>query len=172
MLTFEVRPERPDDNAAIHRVHLAAFGRPDEADLVDNLRANGKLTLSFVAVVDGEVLGHIAFSPVRIVEDERSVAALGLAPVGVLPEYQSRGIGSTLIRTALQECQRSGHSVVILLGHPEYYPRFGFVPGSVHGVRYAAPVPDEAFMVWRADEESLTNIAGVAHYSPEFDGLD
>ncbi len=172
MLMPEIRPERPADRAAIHRVHSAAFGRPDEADLVDNLRANGKLTLSLVAVSEGEVLGHIAFSPVTIVDGERSATALGLAPVGVLPDYQSRGIGAALIRAALQECQRSGHSVVILLGHPEYYPRFGFVPGSVHGVRYAAPVPDEAFMVWGADEESLTNIAGVAHYSPEFDGLD
>jgi putative acetyltransferase len=139
-----VRPERPGDAPAIRHVNEQAFGRAAEADLVDALRRHGTATLSLVAVRDARIVGHILFSPVRIESEARSTAGLGLGPMAVLPACQREGIGSRLVRTALEECRRAGHGWVVVLGHPEYYPRFGFVPASRHGLAWEHPAPDEA----------------------------
>jgi putative acetyltransferase len=166
-----IRGERPEDIATIHEVHELAFGRPDEADLVDILRARGKATLSLVAVEDDWIVGHILFSSVTIESSERTCPAVGLAPMAVLPEQQRRGIGSQLVRAGLVECRNAGYDCVVVLGHSTYYPRFGFVPASRYGLTSEYKVPDEAFMVLAWQEGMLKDRAGVVRYPPEFRGI-
>src|SRR5438045_4385701 len=161
---IQIRPERPDDIAAIRRVNERAFDSPAEADLVDLLRERGKVTLSLVAVHAGQVVGHILFSPVVIEATEQSVAAVGLAPMAVLPEWQNQGVGSLLVKAGLDECRRLGHRAVVVLGHADYYPRFGFVPASRYHVGSEYDVPDEVFMAMELQSEALAACAGTARY--------
>jgi len=164
-----IRREQPEDIAAIHEVHELAFGRPAEADLVDALRARSKVTLSLVAVEDDRIVGHILFSPVTIDPTDRRFLAVGLAPMAVLPQRQRRGIGSQLVNAGLLECRNAGYECVVVLGHPAYYPRFGFVPASRYGLRSEYEVPDEAFMVLAWHAGVLKDRGGVVRYQPEFD---
>jgi putative acetyltransferase len=163
-----IRDEEPEDITAIHQVHELAFGRSDEADLVDTLRASGKSTLSLVAVEDSRIVGHIFFSPVMIDSADRTFPAVGLAPMAVLPERQRHGIGGRLVKAGLVECRNAGYDCVVVLGHPTYYPRFGFVPASRYGLRSEYEVPDEVFMVWAWREAGLQDRGGVVRYQPEF----
>lgn len=167
-----VRRERPDDLAAIRAVNELAFGTAAEADLVDALRARGQATLSFVAAEGHRVVGHILFSPVTIESGGESggdsVAALGLGPMVVLPARQRQGIGSALVRTGLEACRDAGHGCVVVLGHPEYYPRFGFTRASRHGVTWEHPAPDEAFMLVELRDGALGGRGGIVRYQPEF----
>jgi putative acetyltransferase len=163
-----VRRERPDDVLAVRRVNERAFGRTAEADLVDLLRDRGKVTLSLVAETGDLVAGHILFTPATIEVEGKASPALGLGPMAVLPDYQRRGIGSLLVRAGLEECQRAGHGCVVVLGHSEYYPRFGFVPASHHGLAWEHPAPDEAFMVLALRDGALARPGGIVRYAPEF----
>jgi putative acetyltransferase len=166
-----IRREQPEDIAAIHELHKVAFGRPAEADLVDALRARSKATLSLVAVEDDRIVGHILFSPVTIDSAARTFSAVGLAPMAVLPERQRRGIGSQLVSAGLLECRNAGYDCVVVLGHPTYYPRFGFVPASRYGLRSEYEVPDEAFMALAWHAGVLEDRGGVVRYQPEFDEI-
>ena len=147
-----VRPERPEDLARIRYVNEQAFGRPAEARLVEALRSGGKVLISLVAEAerDGQIAGHILFSPVHIVGEKQSFAAAGLGPLAVLPALQRRGIGSLLVKCGLEHLRKAGSDriagSVVVLGHPGYYPRFGFVPASRFGIRSEFDVPDEVFM--------------------------
>jgi putative acetyltransferase len=163
-----IRSEQPEDITAIHEVHELAFGRPDEADLVGILCARGKATLSLVAVENGRIVGHILFSPVTIESGDRTFPAVGLAPMAVLPGQQRRGIGGRLVKAGLVECRNAGYDCVVVLGHPTYYPRFGFVPASRYGIRSEYEVPDEAFMILAWQPEVLRDRSGVVRYQPEF----
>jgi len=163
-----IRAETTEDHDAIHRVNALAFGRRNEADLVDGLRANASPSVSLVAVVDEQVVGHIFFSPVSIESDTGAFTAMGLAPMAVLPEYQNQGIGSRLIREGLKGCQSLGHDIVVVLGHPNYYPRFGFTPASLKGLRSEYDVPDEVFMVAELKSGALGGRAGLVKYHIEF----
>jgi putative acetyltransferase len=163
-----VRAETVEDHPAVHRVHELAFGRPHEAALVDALREVAHPQVSLVAVKDGQVVGHIFFSTVSIESEDSVFTALGLAPMAVLPEYQKQGIGSQLIREWVKECQRMGHNLVVVLGHPEYYPRFGFTPAKPKGLRCEYPVPDEVFMVAELTPGALGGRQGLVKYRPEF----
>jgi putative acetyltransferase len=165
------RPERTGDVAAIREIHEQAFGRAAEADLVDALRAHGKAALSLVAVRGERVAGHILFSPVTIESGGRVTAAVGLGPMAVLPPHQREGIGSLLVWAGLEACRQAGHASVVVLGHPAYYPRFGFVPATRHGLRWEHPAPDEAFMVLALRDRALTGPGGIVRYQPEFGGV-
>jgi putative acetyltransferase len=163
-----VRAETAEDRRAVRRVNEMAFGRPGEADLVDALRAGARPHISLVAVLDEQVVGHIFFSPVSIESEGDVLTAMGLAPMAVLPEYQKQGIGGRLVREGLRECQRIGHAVVVVLGHPDYYPRFGFIPAKLKGLRCEYDVPDEVFMVAELEPQALDGRQGLVKYRPEF----
>ena len=164
-----MRQERAGDTTAIHDVHRLAFGRTAEADLVDRLRSSGKLILSLVAEADGAVVGHIAFSPVTIESDQGAEMALGLAPVAVLPAWQRKGIGSDVVRRGLEGVATRRESVVVL-GHPAFYVRFGFVPASQFGLRSEYDAGD-AFMVRMAEGREIAAGGGLVRYAPEFQGV-
>ena len=166
-----VRPETPVDHIGIHRVNEAAFGRPTEADLVDTLRAAGHAVLSLVAVNMGQVVGHIFFTPASIESQSSPHSALALGPMGVLPEFQSRGIGSLLVRRGLERCLDSGFPVVVVLGHPRFYPRFGFTKARTRGINPQWDVPDEAFMVAELKPGALRGVTGTVRYRPAVDEL-
>ena len=166
-----VRSETPSDVAAIRRVHVEAFGQPDEADLVGALRAAGTLRISLVAAEEGVVVGHVAFSPVVIRGDTGTVNALGLAPMAVLPEWQRRGIGSRLARAGLAACGETPYGLVFVLGAPRFYGRFGFKPAAPLGITWEHDGPPGAFMVLALRRGALRGIRGVVAYRPEFDGL-
>lgn len=163
-----IRAETADDYHSVRRVNESAFGRPDEADLVDALRGSARPYISLVAVEGGQVVGHIFFSPVSIESAGAVFGAMGLGPMAVLPEHQGRGVGSRLVRSGLEECLSGGHDVVVVLGHPEYYPRFGFVPASRRNLRCEYEVPDEAFMVAELRGGALAGRGGLVKYHAEF----
>lgn len=167
----DLRPEAPGDEAAIHDLNENAFGQAGEADLVDRLRRNGKTLISLVAESEDRVVGHILFTEVTLETSSGSEPLAGLAPMAVLPELQKTGIGSRLVRVGLQACRRAGHKAVVVLGHPEYYPRFGFVPASRFGIRSEYDVPDEVFMAMELNEGALAGGGGLARYQPEFGGV-
>ncbi|HET9036717.1 MAG TPA: N-acetyltransferase [Myxococcaceae bacterium] len=165
MSGIAIRRERPGDEPAVHRVNESAFGGPDEAAIVNALRANGGMTLSLVAELGGTVVGHILFSPVTI---EPAGTAIGLAPMAVLPGHQRRGVGGRLVREGLELLRAAGHRAVVVLGHPEYYPRFGFIRASRFGLRCEFECPDEAFMAIELSPGALANRDGLVRYRREF----
>ncbi|MBW3586988.1 MAG: N-acetyltransferase [Cyanobacteria bacterium 0813] len=165
---MDIRSEKLEDLEAVRNVNIAAFGRENEANLVDGLRGSAS-TFSFVAVQSHCIVGHLFFSLVAVEgKCSRNVSILGLAPVAVLPKYQRQGIGTLLIRQGLKECARSGFHAVVVLGHPDFYPRFGFIPASRKGLGCEYDVPDEAFMVLELESGSLQDCSGTVKYRSEF----
>lgn len=163
-----IRSETAADRGVIHDVNAAAFGRDGEADLVDALRAAGALVVSLVADVEGMIVGHVAFSPVRIERAPESSCFVGLAPVAVLPEYQRRGIGAELIRRGLAECAALRYCGAVVLGDPAYYGRFGFRPAAEFGLRCEYDVPHEAFMALPLSESAFSGCSGLVRYDAAF----
>ncbi len=166
-----IRREEPQDVAAIRQVNEQAFGGSGEANVIDALRNRGAATLSLVAVIDDRVVGHLFFSSATIESAGHTWPALGLAPLSVLPEYQHQGIGTALMKAGLAECARLGYERVIVLGHPNYYPRFGFMRASQYGIRCEWEAPDEAFMVLELQRGALDGVSGLAKYQPEWNGV-
>ena len=165
---ISIRNETHQDIASIYNVNKEAFGQENEADLVDKLRERGVLTVSLVAVQDDNVIGHIAFSPVDITPGNPGIKALTLAPLAVKPGYQNMGVGSQLVSAGLEQCRKKGWEIVVLAGHPNYYPRFGFVQARENGLECEVEVPDEAWMVAELKKDSLTKIKGKVFFQPEF----
>jgi putative acetyltransferase len=170
-MKIAIRPERPEDVAAVSMVERAAFDRTEEADLVDRLRASVRPHVSLVAEVAAEIVGHIFFSPVTIAAASSQLKPMGLAPMAVMPARQRAGIGGALIRAGLGACRELGAGAVVVLGHAEYYPRFGFVPAVRFGLRCEYPVPDEAFMALELVPGALRGVTGLVRYAPEFAGV-
>lgn len=152
---------------AIHTVEAAAFPSPAEADLVDALRRAATPLVSLVADEGGAIVGHALFSPVTL-DDRPALRLMGLGPMAVAPARQRSGIGSALVREGLHACARAGIAGVVVLGHPEYYPRFGFVPASRFGIGCEYEAPDEAFMAIELMTRSLAGVTGTVRYHPAF----
>lgn len=167
MKSIVIRPEQPSDAGPIGVVHRAAFPSDAEARLVARLRENSHAPVSLVCEIEGHIVGHILFSPVEIVGNTMNAGGLGLAPVAVRPEYQRMGIGSSLITAGLAASRLAEVAFVVVLGHPEYYPRFGFRNARQRGLsnEYEA---DEAFMVIELVPGSLPANGGLVCYGSEF----
>jgi putative acetyltransferase len=166
-----VREEKERDHAGVRRVNRLAFGQDEEADLVDQLRSGGYARLSLVAEDDGAVVGHILFSDLPIhTRDGVTVDALALAPMAVLPSHQRQGVGSALVREGLRLCAERGHRIVIVVGHPDYYPRFGF--SAALAKTLASPYSGEAFMALELAPGALAQASGgEVEYPPPFEGV-
>ncbi|MFG3136962.1 GNAT family N-acetyltransferase [Streptomyces sp. NPDC048211] len=151
---WTARPETAADTAAVHAVNAAAFPTEAEADLVDALREDPSAWLPGLSYVveapDGSLAACALLTRCRV----KGAPALALAPVATLPEYQRRGAGQAAVRALLDAARRSGETLVLVLGHPEYYPRFGFVPASRYGIRPGFEVPDEAMMALVLDDSA------------------
>lgn len=161
-----IRIETPADIPAVRAVNEAAFPTAAEAALVDALRENGKFVLSLVADLDGEVVGHILFTDIVMEPGGTDARMLGLGPMAVRPEVQGRGIGSALVRRGLEDCCELGYRGVVVLGHPGFYSRLGFVPAGRHGIASTYDAADEAFMALPLGDAPLPR--GRASYQPEF----
>jgi putative acetyltransferase len=169
---MKIRDEQPGDEPAIVAVNLTAFGGPAEAALVDALRGAGAAVVSLVAEdEDGEIVGHVLFSEVTL-EPPRPVAdTIALAPVAVRPRLQGGGIGAALIEEGLRRCAKLGYGAAVLLGHPSYYPRFGFLPAHRFGLRCEFPSPPEAFMALELAPGGLDGEPALVRYHPAFSAV-
>jgi putative acetyltransferase len=166
-----IRAETEEDYTEVRRVIDLAFGQPNEARLVAALREVAHPNISLVAVEDEQVVGHIFFSPVTVESDRNVFTAMGLAPLAVLPEYQNRGVGSLLVWEGLKECLLIGHNIIVVLGHPRYYPRFGFTTAKLKGLRSEYDVEDDHFMVAELEPGALRGRQGLVKYHPEFNKI-
>jgi putative acetyltransferase len=164
-----IRQSTPEDENSIREVCRQAFGGEDEGRLVDALRQEGYERLALVAEKDGDVIGVIVFSELAIVTESASIAGLALAPLAVLPAHQRRGVGSLLVNEGLRICRDSGHGIVIVLGHPEYYPRFGFSAESALPLK--SPYAGPSFMALALSNGALDDVTGEVRYPPAFDAF-
>jgi putative acetyltransferase len=163
-----VRNERAGDEAAIRRVNDAAFGQSDESRIVDSIRRTRNDVISLVAVSGDAIVGHILFTPVAVESADADELVMGLGPLAVQPEFQRMGIGSRLVREGLQACTRAGCGALVVVGHSEYYPRFGFRPASTYGLRCEYDVADDVFMAMELVPGALAQSRGLVRYVPEF----
>ena len=171
---IEIRPERAEDRAAIWETNRLAFGGEAEPNLVDKIRKSAGFIpqLSLVAVRQGRIVGHILFSLIEIRLDDPSdppMPALSLAPMAVHPDFQNQGIGSALVRKGLEICRDLAHAAVVVVGHPDYYPRFGFTSARAKGLEAPFPVPDEAFLAIELVSGSLHGVMGTVVYPSAFE---
>ena len=165
-----IRAEKENDRDAVYALNVSAFETPSEANLVDTLREQAQPVVSLVADDKGEIVGHITFSPVSL-SGHSNVKVMGLGPMAVTPEHQRKGIGSALVRAGLEQCRQLGFTAVVVLGHPEYYPRSGFSPSSRFGIDSEFKVPDEVFMAMELEPEALSGKAGRVKYHATFSNL-
>ena len=166
-MNVEIRPEIAEDQQAIRHVNQQAFGSSDEANLVDALREGGFVEVSLVAETDGQVVGHILFSRVAIITTSGAVDAQSLAPMAVIPDCQRQGIGSKLVEAGLEACRERGHKIVVVLGHPEFYPRFGFSAELAR--RLESPFGGgEAWMALELVPGAFEGVQGRVEFSPPF----
>jgi putative acetyltransferase len=165
-LAFRIREELSDDQHEVRKVNEAAFEHAGEADLVDNLRAEGVVLLSLVAELDGEIVGHILFTRMTIETAQGPVQAVSLAPMAVIPERQRCQVGSSLVRHGLDTLRERGERIVLVLGHKDYYPRFGFAAAKAKGL--SSPFPPDAYMALELSEGALTDVRGLVRYAPAF----
>jgi len=161
-----IRCEDADERPAVQSVNLEAFGQADEADLIDRLHQEGVVLLSLVAVVGTKIAGHILFSRMWIDNANGSIPAVALAPMAVLPSHQRQGVGGRLIRSGLDWLRNRGEQIVIVLGHPDYYPRFGFSTEKARALE--SPFPSYAFMAMELSLNALGGICGRVRYPVAF----
>lgn len=169
-----IRPENPADIADIYSVNKLAFeGSDAEPQLVNAIRISDGFIpeLSLVAEQNGQIIGHILLSRIYIETGDRKLPALALAPMAVLPEYQKQGVGSELVKHGLEECKRLGHAIVIVLGHPAYYPRFGFSAGLAESLECPYGDVGDAWMALELIPDALENVRGRVVYPSAFDDV-
>lgn len=165
-----IRTENEKDRDAVFAVNVSVFETPAEATLVDVLREHAQPVVSLVAEDNGNVVGHIMFSPV-VLSGNPDLKVMGLAPLAVSPEHQRKGIGSALVRAGLEQCRQLDFVAVVVLGHPEYYPRFGFSPSSRFGIDSEYEVPEEVFMAMELKPEALSGKTGRVKYHAAFSNV-
>jgi putative acetyltransferase len=161
---IEIRDERPADIEAVRELNRQVFGQEQEGRIVDALRDRGAVTLSLVAIADGEVVGHILFSPAAV----GTVRGAALGPMAVAPAHQRKGIGSRLVARGVEQLRERGCPFIVLIGHPDFYPRFGFEPAGALGLTCTWDVPAEAFMVNLLEPAVGAGLRGRVEYRPEF----
>ncbi len=167
---MRIRAEEPRDWAAVQTLNEAAFGQPAEARLVAALREQANPVISLVAEDEGAILGYILFSPVTLT-GHPELKIMGLAPMAVAPERQRQGIGSSLVRAGLDECRKLGFGAVVVLGHPKYYPRFGFSPAARLNIGCEYDVPEEFFMAMELEPGHLRGVSGTIRYHEAFNSV-
>ena len=164
-----IRQEKPGDINDIHALNELAFGQPQEANIIDKVRVNCDNLLSLVAIENEKVVGHVLFSPVEIEGQQGIMRGMGLAPMAVLPKIQRKGIGTQLVRSGIENLRKMQCPFIIVLGHPEYYPRFGFERASLYGIKCRwEGIPDDAFMILWLDKSTMNPVSGLAKYRDEF----
>ena len=164
----QVRHARQGDEDAIARVHDRAFGQLTESRIVAAVRRAGRAVISLVAVDPSGIVGHVLFTPLAVDSPGQPISALALGPMAVLPEVQRSGVGSRLVAAGLEACALTGCQVVAVIGHPGYYPRFGFRPGVTYGLRSEFAVPEDVFMIAELTAGVLMGRAGIVRYTEEF----
>lgn len=167
---MQIRDETEADHSAVRRLLLAAFEADGESRLVTALRSTATPLVSLVAEQQGSVIGHILFSPVTL-DDGTSLRLMGLAPMAVLPEHQRRGVGAALVEAGLQRCRELEVGAVVVLGHADYYPKFGFAPSTKFDIKCEYDVPAEVFMLQELRSDYLKDHAGTVRYHEEFNKL-
>jgi putative acetyltransferase len=165
-----IRAEELKDQFAVFAVNQSAFETSAEANLVDILRKEAHPIISLVAEDNGAIIGHIMFSPVSL-SGHSDLKIMGLGPMAVIPERQGEGTGSALVKAGLEMCKDLGVGAVIVLGHPGYYPRFGFVPSVNFGIRSDFDVPPEVFMLIELQPGYLQDAPGIIQYHAAFNGV-
>lgn len=161
-----VRPEQEEDRAAIGELHRLAFRGDFESALVERLREERRVELSMIAIIGGQVVGHILFSDLDVEVDGRTVKALALAPMSVVPMRQRQGIGTRLVEESLARLRNGRYEAVIVLGHTDYYPRFGF--SAELATKLASPFAGESFMALELRPDALQGEAGTVEYPAAF----
>ncbi|MHC1747712.1 MAG: GNAT family N-acetyltransferase [Cellulosilyticaceae bacterium] len=167
-----IREEHNNDILEIEKVHQLAFKADGEANLVNSLRKTNFYipTLSLVATQEGSIVGHVLFTRIVIKDGNHTFPAIALAPLGVTPEHQRKGIGTQLVKAGVEKCKYMGHKLVVVLGDPKYYSRFGFELASNYEITPPVGFPEEAFMLCKLTDEDL-NITGTVQYPSQFFNL-
>lgn len=168
---MRIRPAQSDDTGGIRAVNLDAFETSLEAQLVEALCARAVPLVSLVADDAGTIVGHILFTPMTL-DSDSDTNVMGLAPMAVMSGKQRQGVGSALVRAGLDACWGLGAAAVAVLGHPAYYPRFGFVPALHFGLRSEYDVPDDVFMIVEREPGALRSKTGLLRYHAAFAELD
>ncbi len=168
---MSIRREKPADIEKIWNINAETFETDAEANLVNALRSIEIPFLSLVYEENYDLVGHILFTPVELVGNTSVVRVMGLAPMAVVPSFQKKGIGSSLVKAGIQECISEGYDAIVVLGHPNYYPKFGFVPSIKYGIKSEYEVPDEVFMVLELKKNSLKRIKGTVKYHTAFSNV-
>lgn len=168
-----IRPEKSEDFNTIYKINKKAFNGEVEARLIDKIRQSDNFVpeLSLVALKDDKIVGHILFSRVKIKIKGAEKLILALAPIAVLPELQKKGIGSLLVKKGLQTCKGFDYDIIVVIGHPEFFPRFGFTPARKRGleVSFGVEIPSEAFMVCELKKDALKDIRGIIEFPSYFE---
>jgi len=164
-----IRKEEKKDYKKIYIVNRLAFGQENESKLIEKIRKGGNFIpdLSLVAKVDSKIVGHILFSKIKIVGNS-IFETLALAPMAVIPAFQKQGIGSKLIKKGMAKAKELGFDSIIVMGHKDYYPKFGFKRASTWNIKCPFKVPDEAFMAIELTKKALEGKAGIVNYPHEF----
>ncbi len=166
-MNVEIRPETEADRAAVFDLNVEAFPSPAEAKLVNALRDSAEPYISLVATNGRDIVGHVMFTPITL--DARSeLKLMGLAPMAVSPALQRSGIGTLLVNAGLERCRELGIGAIVVLGHAQYYPRFGFRPASAWGIECEYDVPDEVFMLLELQPGYLKKCKGTIRYHAAF----
>jgi putative acetyltransferase len=167
-----IRTETNSDFDDVFQLNYQAFGnREDESRLIERIRSSEQFIpeLSIVAEIDNEIVGHVLLSKAIVRERDKEATVIVLAPIAVKPEFQKQGIGSKLIEEGIRRCKALGYGIVMLIGHPSYYPRLGFQPARKHGLELKQfEVSDEVFMVYEVEDGKLEEISGELLYPAAF----